>query len=490
MAAKIMPLFKCPLEREKIQRLFKFMLILGVVAFSLALIVYAYLGFFSRYWADDYCFSALAKNHGFWGGLKEHYLTWSNRYTAYLLSVKWDWLGVINVQLYPAVMIFSLVAGLTINAKIILKKLQLPNSLLISILLGEMTTFFILYEAPNLFQSLYWRSGMVSYFAPVVLLAFVNLMVLIQLDIYRMTQKQKLLWSFPTAVMVFFAMGTSETFAALLCGYLVLLGIYLWIHNHSLIKIPSFFYLLLLAAFIGGLIITLSAGNQVRMQFLNPVNDFFTFLRLSINNAGLVMVQSLLGSILPNLVNFLIVFFLFYHLSAQSKKTIKLTIPLIFMIICFIGAGFLLICMCAPTVFSMQAFPEPRALILGRAVIIFMIMGMGALSGLVSHQFIDQIVDTCLASILIMAILVTVYPIRAALRTWNEIPAAQKRADIWDARKKVIEQAIGNGQDHLDLTPINSVNGIYEITSDTEFWVNTCAADYYGIKSLRAIDKP
>lgn len=485
-----MTLLKYTMRKNTYKKIFRIVLWIGIVIFTSVLMMYMFKGIFSRYWADDYCFSALAKNYGLWGGLKEHYFTWSNRYTAYLLSVMWDWLGVTSVQLYPAVMIFLLGAGLTWNVKLILQKLNLSNSILISFLIGEIAAFFILYEAPNLFQSLYWRSGMVSYFAPLVFFAFINVLILIQHGKQQGSLKLKWFFAILTAVVVFFAIGTSETFAALLCGYLLLLGIYLWVKNLSIKKIPPFFSLLLLAAIMGGLIIVLSPGNQVRMQSLHQADSIFTFLWLSFKNGLILMIQSVSGSILPNTMIFLIQSILFYNLSEKNIRTYNPKNMLLLILLLLICAFFLLVCICAPTVYSMMAFPEPRALILGRAVVIFMIMGLGVLSGLASHRYMERVTGTRLASIILLALLVTVYPLRALLLTWNTIPIAQERAKVWDARKELIEKAIVEGKDHLDLTPVNSVNGIYEITEDPAFWVNSCASDFYGIKSLRAIDKP
>jgi hypothetical protein len=480
----------CSLDRKKILRFFNAMIILGIASFSIALVVYIYLGFFSRYWADDYCFSALALNNGFWGGLKEHYLSWSNRFTAYLLSGFGDLMGIQNVRVYPGVMILLLIAALTWNVKLILTRLRLTNSLLLSIMVGEMATFFILLEAPNLFQSLYWRSGMVSYFSPLIFLSVINALVITQLRDYQLKMKTKWILAIFSAVLIFFGMGTSETFAALLSGYLLLLSIYLLIQFKSLQKIPAFFYLLLLGAFLGGLVILLAPGNQARMQYLNPASDLFTILRLSFMNAWVLLDQSVRGLFIPNLIIFLSIVFLFYQLSTESNYPLINEKTLFIVTGIIISAVWLLVCICAPTAYSMMAFPEPRAIILSRAVIIVMMMLLGGLAGLASHVFMERIVDTCLVSVFILGAMVTIYPIRTAIQNWQQVTPAQVRAEIWDTRKIIIDQALRDGKDYLELTPINSVNGIYELTSDPTFWVNRCAADYFGINSLKAVDHP
>jgi hypothetical protein len=183
-------------------------------------------------------------------------------------------------------------------------------------------------------------------------------------------------------------------------------------------------------------------------------------------------------------------FFLFYHLSAAGKKIFENKDAIRFFVLSIFVTFWLLFCSCAPTVYSMMAFPEPRALILSRAVVIVLIMVLGGFSGMASHVYMDRFVDTCLVSILIIGLLVTIYPLRAAVLTWNTIPVAQKRAQTWDARKLIIAGAVEKGENLIDLIPMNSVNGIFEITPDPTFWVNRCASDFYGIKTIRALDKP
>lgn len=485
-----MPYFQCPLDRKKINQLFNLILILGIISLSIALAIYAYMGFFSRYWADDYCFSSLAKKFGLFNGLKQHYLTWSNRYTAFVLSVIGDWLGVLNIQLYPGTMILLLTAAITWNVKTFLEKFRLTNSILVHVFIGELAVFFILYEAPNLFQSLYWRSGMVSYFAPLLFLALINALILTQLNERILSPKKKRTFFIVSVAIVFFGMGLSETFASLLCGYLVAVGLFLLIKYQSIKNLPLFFYKILLTALIGGLIIIASPGNQTRMQYLSPATDLVMMLRLSLNNAWLILDQSVRGLILPNLFLFFIVFFLFFHLSAGEQRTNQRKEVICSIVLCFICTIWFLFCICIPTVYSMMSFPEPRALIIGRAIVILLLISLGGLWGVFIRMFMDKIVDACLLSVILMGLLVIIYPVRSTMKNLNDIPISRELAQRWDSRNAYILAAMDDGQEDIEITPMNSINGISEISSDPLDWVNRCAADFYGLKSIRAIDQP
>ncbi|HMN61587.1 MAG TPA: hypothetical protein PJ988_14540 [Anaerolinea sp.] len=45
--------------------------VLGGLVFLLGVVVFAYTGTFARYWADDYCYSAVARDGGLLGSIWE-----------------------------------------------------------------------------------------------------------------------------------------------------------------------------------------------------------------------------------------------------------------------------------------------------------------------------------------------------------------------------------------------------------------------------------
>jgi len=90
---------------------------------------------------------------------------------------------------------------------------------------------------------------------------------------------------------------------------------------------------------------------------------------------------------------------------------------------------------------------------------------VGAISGVASHRFMDRIIDTCLVSILLIGFL-CLYPLRTAYQTWQQIPIVQERAIAWDVRQAEIFKAKSAGMTNIEIKPMNSIDGIYEITAD------------------------
>jgi len=70
------------------------LLLLGSLAFGAALILVAYLGTFSRYYADDYCLSGGLLSGGFWSSQVSLYTSWSPRFSGtFLLNLSEPWPG-------------------------------------------------------------------------------------------------------------------------------------------------------------------------------------------------------------------------------------------------------------------------------------------------------------------------------------------------------------------------------------------------------------
>ena len=81
-------------KRQKlIQNLPGLAVIAGIVTTSAAFLTYAWLGLFSRFYADDLCMSGLVVKKGFWAAQAAQYVTWSNRFAGMFTLSLSDYLG-------------------------------------------------------------------------------------------------------------------------------------------------------------------------------------------------------------------------------------------------------------------------------------------------------------------------------------------------------------------------------------------------------------
>jgi hypothetical protein len=73
----------------------------GSVVIAAALAFFGYIGTFSRFWADDYCYSALINQYGWLNGIKMYYLTSGNRFSTIATVGLIDLLGPRVISFLP-----------------------------------------------------------------------------------------------------------------------------------------------------------------------------------------------------------------------------------------------------------------------------------------------------------------------------------------------------------------------------------------------------
>jgi hypothetical protein len=78
------------------------------------------------------------------------------------------------------------------------------------------------------------------------------------------------------------------------------------------------------------------------------------------------------------------------------------------------------------------------------------------------------------------------YPVRVAAKLYDQVPEYRAHAVAWDTRDEQIRQEVAAGATDLTVTQIDTIGGVQEYKGNEFFWVNRCAADYYGLRSLRA----
>src|ERR1043165_8797022 len=98
-----------------------------------SLLLYAYLGTFTRYMADDYCTAAALKNNGFWGTQTYWWQNWSGRYSFTFVVSFVELLGLAIVPILPALVIFLWLFSIVWGCLPGLRKLRVANYMLVGI---------------------------------------------------------------------------------------------------------------------------------------------------------------------------------------------------------------------------------------------------------------------------------------------------------------------------------------------------------------------
>ncbi|MGB8980834.1 MAG: DUF6056 family protein [Anaerolineales bacterium] len=456
---------------------------------ALPLIVYAYLGTFSRYRGDDYCETLRLMTSGnFLQASVTRYFQRSGRYSTLFFVQLSEWFGDFGMVYLAAAVLLIWLIGLTWLMAELGKVSGLRWKIGLSCGLAALAIFLSLYRAPNPYQILFWRSGMVSYLAPLALLTYVAAFILHQVQV-PLSRSRKL-WSCLLIFMgVFIAGGTSETIAALqiIILLLTLLGLYLWranLRQETLLLLGT----ALGSALLSMLLMLISPGNFARMDVSTPpMPDWFSLGIETFTYAIQSIVDSFRVSPLPSILAFFMPFLLFYGLQnpflqaspdlAKKLRWLLFLIPLGLLVVTAINF--------APSAYA-QAYPSARVRFPSFVILTLALMAAGALAGYLLSQ--AKLPDSLLFRSLVLGVLILtfLYPVWAATKLYDRAPRYRAEATAWDARDKFIRQAVTEGATDLVVTQLDTVAGVQEYKGDETFWVNSCAARYYGLHSLRA----
>jgi hypothetical protein len=486
-------------EHEKTVRIFgEVILTLFTISALIVLLIYAYMGTFTRYWADDFCFTQYLKtSSNLFSATLNLYNTWSNRYTTMILVGISEWFGQKAISYLPATMIALWVLGLTSLINQIKAAFNLPRHLLSSLLGAFALAFLTILQAPDRYQSVFWRSGMVTYFAPLVFYAFSAGFIINQACKPGLPRKQRSL--IPALILVaslfFLSGGLSETTLALQMGALLvaLAAVWLFVHGENRQR----YLALLLTGFISSSVslvaVVIAPGNTVRLTSMpehpaliklagSTLRFGWDFIWLSIKSLPTPTILTLWLAMLLSLD-----FFGRINHSETRYKTSRLLSLII--IIPLIAYG-LILCATAPSVYVYAGFgyPVPRALFPSRFVMTSALFLDGILLGLIIHQFLPQKTVSKYAVInLIVSLLLgatAFYPLMSAQKELTTVPTHQKFAIEWDNRDAQIHAFKANHVENIILNRIESPTSLKELNPSPKHWVNRCVANFYDLKTI------
>lgn len=473
---------------------FRYIVGSGALAMLFMMGVYAGMGIYARHLADDYCEAArVSEASSPLNAVIERYQEggWraADRYSNLLFVGFSEMLGKYNMQVTICAMIVLWTIGLIWGMTELRKLFNIHWPVSMDWFFGLMLGSFSLLQAANLYQTIYWRSSMMTHFAPLVFGTFLFAFLLGQI---RRALTQKISWMvYPALFLVTFIIsGFSEPPATTMVTGLSLTLLFTMMYQG---QSPSKKRNLLLLAwtFAGAL-------SGLLVMFFSPAGannpedvprGLMEILINSFSYAVTFFVDSIRVFPVPILVSLLISFLLMWlyaqavglEISTAQKRLVWLLMiaaPILMWIL--IAAGF------APSVYG-QNYPAARMRLLARILMTAMIMLEGASLGLLSQRIqLRSARGLMQQGLLILFMLVGfLYPLRAAIKNYqNNIQKYSSHAQIWDERDALIRSKVSAGELYLTVTQLDSMFGIEEYKEDG--WVNICAARYYGLRNITA----
>ncbi len=464
----------------------KILYILASIFFLISNLLYILNGWQVRHRADDFCFSGTFREFGFLGGLRIFYLTLSNRFSAFILWSLSDLFGEKSVRVFSMAAILFVMVSLFIVVRHFAKKLSLKEEDFLAIFVSQIPTYFFLYLSPTIDQSVYWRAAMVHYFLPfpALLLLTWNLLKI------KPKTKTKLHQLIPFTLFTFFLAGLSESYAALQgATFAVLMLFFLIYPRRKEFKHLAVYALAgIFSTLIVFLIMILSPGNSLKFSLLDQAPDLSTIIKISLSSAFDFIYFTIRGQWLPFIILFALGLTISLLINWKTEKPMNkknavisaAVMPLIIFILVF--------AICAPTAYGMSAYPEKRVLMLALMVLVLGVFVEGIFIGTLLARYVIKR-RWAYNGFSILIILLSLYPLLSIPDLLELMTFYQKRAQLWDMQQEEILAQINQGETALVVTALDAHAEIAEMREYDTFWVNLCAAQYYNVDKISAIER-
>lgn len=486
-----------------------------VVSFAAALLAFAYVGLFNRWVADDYCCAAWYRMYGFFGNQKYWYDLYSGRVSMLFVSTVAFLFG---PKLMPPALPSLLLAFWLISLAWAIgqwgKRMGWPQPQLTSFFLAELILVNTLSRTPTIYQSLYWMASALTYTSPLILLPLLIGMLSRVVGASRLPSHRRFLLTGLSGAIAFAAGGFNEMYLAFQLGGL-LLAILLCAMSRSGDSKRNLLPLLIASLFgsiLAGIISKLSPGNEVRVaeaatkSLFVPPRDWLSLLTICLRFTGETISQSVFSSRPTAAAAFLLPAMVAFHLHGASPQLS--TGQLLKWLILSPIIAFALIAFYVAPVGYLAAYvrggysPQPRTGIGSQFIFFCFACVWGYLAGLwlcrvpaLSKPKVSHYIYWGSA---LLAVVLLVVPFNAARRVLAITPIVKQYAATWDTMDREIRAAKRNGQTSfiapnfsatdLDARGNRCIFGVRLLGPDSTNWVNECATEYYGVKSIVARD--
>jgi hypothetical protein len=445
------------------------------VAMAVPLLVYASVGSFARYTADDYCWAGVLREQGFWQAQVSWYVNYSPRYAFTFLVNLVELAGTSIVPFLPTVAICTWLATLTWTLFQLRVRLGSLSRVVSALLVAELVELATFQTAPDLAQSLYWQTGMLTYVLPLVLATFL-------IGWIARGAARGAGWGswLVCGLITFVVGGLSETYlipqnvavTLALAGALAVL-LYGGARERVLARAAAPH---LGGALAGGVLALLAilVAPATAYRVAGTPADLWLASAASIATAA-YQAGRLVRYFGPVLVLCLAVpAVLALGQGAESRAQSRRRFVVV------TAAVAVLVPFCYfPSFYAQNGNPPARSLIVPGSLLIAYAVYVGVLLRDVPRRAPPVVVG---AALTVLALI----PLGIAATTLPERAVAAQHAALWDAEDQLIRDSRAAGVRDVVVPPLPPYLGEKFVTPDASNWFNVCVARYYDVRSIAA----
>ncbi len=462
----------------------RFALIVGLVLALAGVGLFVYLGYFNRDWADDWCYNADFKNLGYLetvAGYAYNVTYTPSRYSVTIFAGLIYAFGTLGLQLMTPLTIIFWVAGLAYLFCNFahMAGYRLSKWLVISV--SAFIVYFSIYLSPHIYQSLYWRTGMLTYATPLAFLPWIFVFITEQ----SKREKPSPLLTGLIFVLALLGGGFSEASCTVLVStlglYTLVAGIGYRQKKAWAVKtfVPAL--VALVGAVLAMALLVFAPTTQVRKERYGEPAGLVELIVLlyQYTYAFFVLAIKDYQNVILIALSIFSGFLLFPSIQSYKPLTILLLAALVGTLSVFLVAASL-----APSAYVERGMPADRTIIIPRFIAVFGFVVAGWLTGLGLRELYTARWLEALALVLLIASYA--FPLYSLTVTAEKIPVYAQRTREWDARQDTIQAAIAKGADRVNVYAIDGfpVGGIrdFDPPEKAGFWITRCAMDYYDIR--------
>jgi hypothetical protein len=461
----------------------RIVLLIGLAVLLGGLLLFISLGYFNRHWADDWCYNADFHTKGFLetlGGYAYDTTYTPSRYSVTIFAGLLQAFDVTGTQwMTPLTILFWLAGMIWLIWNLTrLAGLRLSPSLMA--FFAALIVYFSIYLTPHLYQSLYWRTGLLTYTTPLVLMTWVFVLITQQGLLPRPSTWETAL----AGLLSLLGGGCSEAAATVLVSSLAMyVGAALmyrrqpWAQKTLWIAVIALFFGLVAM----GLLI-FSPTTQIRRSRYGEPTPLLELPRLIFNYTYAFFVlaakdyQHLLIALISVLAGF--AYPVTGERSLRFSRYVLLDVLVVVITVLLVAASL------TPSIYIEKGLPAPRTMIIPRFIAVFGFALGGWVAGLALREVLKSNgMQAVAAMLLLLSLAFPAYTVAKA-SSWAAVYAQRTRA--WDARETVIEDALLAGSARVTVEAIDGqpIGGIrdFDPPGKTGYWITRCAGEYYGIK--------
>lgn len=461
----------------------RIVLVVGLIVLFGGLCLFIFLSYYNRYWADDWCYNADYRLKGFMETLRGYFYDTTytpSRYSVTIFAGLLNIFEILGVQWMTPLTILFWVVGLVFLFRNIarLAGFQIDSALIAFI--SALIVYFSIYLTPHLYQSLYWRTGLLTYTTPLVLTTWLFVLITRQGLVTQPSNWETVL----AGLLALLTGGCSEAGTTVLISALgIYIGVALIYRKQAWSQKTLIIALVSLACSIIALgLLIFAPSTLIRKARYGAPTSLADLPRLMFNYTYAFFVLSvkdyhhILIALIAGLIGF--VYPVAGARSYKFSQYIWLDVAVVAVAVLLVAAAL------TPSIYIEKGLPAPRTMIIPRfiAVIGFVVGGWVAGSAF-RDIWKAQWLQTSAVFLLAISF---VFPAYTIVKLSDVVGIYAQRTQAWDVRETIIQQALHAGSARVTVTAIDGlpVGGIrdFDTKEKVGYWITQCAADYYGIK--------